>query len=67
MDKLPDGTPYLLTARQRKANGKVGELSNENRVKMIGNAVSAPVATMLGYAVVDVLAGDSIDLQTIAA
>jgi DNA (cytosine-5)-methyltransferase 1 len=62
MHELPDGSPYLLTARQRKANGKIGELSNENRVRMIGNAVSAPVATMLGYAVVDVLAGDSLQL-----
>jgi hypothetical protein len=29
---------------------------------MIGNAVSAPVATMLGYAVVDTLAGESLKL-----
>jgi DNA (cytosine-5)-methyltransferase 1 len=62
MHELPDGSPYLLTARQRRANGKMGELSNENRVRMIGNAVSAPVATMLGYAAVDVLAGDSLQL-----
>jgi DNA (cytosine-5)-methyltransferase 1 len=62
MHELPDGSPYLLTARQRKASGKMAELSNENRVRMIGNAVSAPVATMLGYAVVKVLAGDSLSL-----
>lgn len=29
---------------------------------MIGNAVSAPVATILGYAVVEILAGDSLKL-----
>jgi hypothetical protein len=32
------------------------ELSNENRVKLIGNMVSSPVATMWGSAVVEVLA-----------
>jgi hypothetical protein len=31
------------------------ELSNELRTKMIGNAVSSRVATMLGAAVADVL------------
>lgn len=30
-------------------------LSNELRTKMIGNAVSSPVATMLAAAIVDVL------------
>lgn len=38
-------------------DGKIVELSNEQRVKMIGNAVSSPVATMLGGAVVDAIAG----------
>lgn len=65
MHELPDGSPYLLTARQRKANGRFGELSNENRVRMIGNAVSAPVATMLGHALVKILAGDSLTLNPI--
>lgn len=52
-----DGTPYRLSARRRdKRTGKFKELSNEQRVKMIGMAVSSPVATMLGHAVVDVLA-----------
>lgn len=51
-----DGSPYRLTAR-RKVRGKMCELSNEQRVKMIGMAVSSPVATMLGYAVVETLRG----------
>jgi DNA (cytosine-5)-methyltransferase 1 len=44
--------PYELTARRRDRRGKMKELSNEQRVKMIGNAVSSPVATMLGMTVV---------------
>jgi len=55
MDKLPGGGDYLLTARRRDSRGRVRELSSELRVKMIGNAVSAPVATMLGWAAVTVL------------
>jgi DNA (cytosine-5)-methyltransferase 1 len=55
MHTLPDGEPYRLTARRRNQRGKVVELSNELRVKMIGNAVSSPVATMLGHAVVEAL------------
>ena len=51
MHLRPDGTPYELTAKRKNARGKFVELSNELRVKMIGNAVSAPVATMLGHAV----------------
>jgi DNA (cytosine-5)-methyltransferase 1 len=52
----PDGRPYLLTARRRdKRTGKMRDLSNEKCTKMIGNAVSSPVATALGHAVVDVL------------
>lgn len=47
-----DGRPYQLTARTRDARGRYRELSNEKRVKMIGNMVSAPVATMLGTALV---------------
>jgi hypothetical protein len=35
-------------AAPRQARPELVELSNELRVKMIGNAVSAPVATMLG-------------------
>lgn len=56
MHTLPDGDPYLLTARRRNKRGKFVELSNELRVKMIGNAVSAPVATMIGHAIVEALA-----------
>ena len=55
MDRHPDGTPYELTARRRNKRGRMVELSNELRTKMIGNAVSSPVATMLAAAVVDVL------------
>jgi site-specific DNA-cytosine methylase len=58
MHEHQDGRPYQLTARRRdERTGKVKELSNEQRVKMIGNAVSSPVATMLGTAVAEVLAG----------
>jgi DNA (cytosine-5)-methyltransferase 1 len=56
MHVLPDGSDYLLTARRRDHRGRMRELSNELRVKMIGNAVSSPVATMLGRAVVEALA-----------
>jgi site-specific DNA-cytosine methylase len=49
-------TAYPLTARRRDKRGKMVELSNELRVKMIGNAVSSPVATMLGHAIVEALA-----------
>lgn len=55
MHTLPDGSDYLLTARRRDKRGRVRELSNELRVKMIGNAVSSPVATMLGWAITDAL------------
>lgn len=52
-----DGRPYELTAKRRDARtGKMKELSNEQRVKMIGNMVSSPVATMLGAAIVESLA-----------
>lgn len=51
----PDGSPYRLEARRKNKRGKYVELSNELRVKMIGNAVSSPVATMLGAAVVESL------------
>lgn len=55
MDRHPDGAPYELTARRRNKRGRMVELSNELRTKMIGNAVSSPVATMLATAVADVL------------
>ena len=55
MHRMPDGSPYQLTAKRRNKRGQFVELSNELRVKMIGNAVSSPVATMLGHAVVDSL------------
>lgn len=54
-----DGRPYELNARRRDHRGRVRELSNEHRVKMIGNAVSSPVAAMLGAALVDVLVSES--------
>jgi len=52
MHQMPDGSPYRLEAKRRNKRGQFVELSNELRVKMIGNAVSSPVATMLGQAVV---------------
>jgi DNA (cytosine-5)-methyltransferase 1 len=55
MHTLPGGAPYRLTARRRGRNGQMRELSNELRVKMIGNAVSSPVATMLGNALMEIL------------
>jgi DNA (cytosine-5)-methyltransferase 1 len=55
MHVMPDGTPYRLEARRRNKRGKFVELSNELRVRMIGNAVSSPVATMLGNALVETL------------
>ena len=51
MHRLPDGSPYRLEAKRKNKRGQFVDLSNELRVKMIGNAVSAPVATMLGQAV----------------
>jgi DNA (cytosine-5)-methyltransferase 1 len=51
MHRMPDGTPYQLTAKRKNKRGQFVELSNELRTKMIGNAVSAPVAAMLGRAV----------------
>jgi DNA (cytosine-5)-methyltransferase 1 len=56
MELLPDGQPYLLTARRRNTRGKFVELSDELRVKMIGNAVSSHVATAIGAAVAEALA-----------
>lgn len=49
------GLPYELTARRRNKRGQIVELSNELRTKMIGNAVSTPVAAMLGHAVMEAL------------
>lgn len=51
MHRLPGGGDYLLTARRPDGRGRWRELSSELRVRMIGNAVSSPVATMLGWAV----------------
>ena len=56
MHIMPDGSPYRLEAKRKNKRGKFVELSNELRVKMIGNAVSAPVATMLGAALAESLA-----------
>jgi DNA (cytosine-5)-methyltransferase 1 len=55
MHRLPGGGDYLLTARRRDSRGRTRELSSELRVKMIGNAVSSPVATMLGWAAFAIL------------
>ena len=55
MHMMPDGSPYRLEARRKNKRGQMVELSNELRVKMIGNAVSSPVATMLGAAVAESL------------
>lgn len=55
MHAHPDGSSYQLTARRRNKRGEFVELSNELKTKMIGNAVSCPVATMLGFAVTMVL------------
>jgi hypothetical protein len=57
MSTLPDGTAYRLTARRRDHRGKMRELSDELRVKMVGNAVSSYVAAMIGGAVAQVLLG----------
>jgi site-specific DNA-cytosine methylase len=42
----PDGRPYLLTARVRTNRGTYREMSNEQRVMLVGNAVSSPVAAV---------------------
>jgi DNA (cytosine-5)-methyltransferase 1 len=55
MDRHPDGSPYLLSARRRNGRGRMVELSNELRTQMIGNAVSSAVAALLGGAVVEIL------------
>lgn len=55
MHQHGDGRPYELTARRRDKRGRMRELSNEQRVKMIGNAVSSPVAAMLGSAIAEIL------------
>jgi DNA (cytosine-5)-methyltransferase 1 len=55
MHQHGDGRAYELTARRRDKRGRLVELSNALRTKMIGNAVSTPVATMLGHAVMEVL------------
>jgi len=56
MHEHSDGRPYELTARRKDKRGNMRELSNEQRVKMIGNAVSSPVAAMLAHALSDTLA-----------
>lgn len=55
MHRLPGGGDYLLTARRPDGRGRWRELSAELRVRMIGNAVSSPVATMLGWAAFAIL------------
>lgn len=47
MHALPDGSPYLLDVRVRRANGKYTDISKQDKVRMIGNAVSSPVAELL--------------------
>jgi len=56
MHEHADGRPYRLDAKTRNHRGQMREISNENRVKMIGNAVSSPVAAMLGAALIPTLA-----------
>lgn len=56
MHQHTDGRPYELTAKRKDKRGRMRELSNEQRVKMIGNAVSSPVAAMLAEAIADTLA-----------
>lgn len=51
-----DGSPYLLEARVKTKRGTYKDLTNEQMVKMIGNAVSSPVATLIGYSVAEALA-----------
>jgi DNA (cytosine-5)-methyltransferase 1 len=51
-----DGQPYQLTARVRTKRGTYKELSNEQRVRLIGNAVSSPVATIIGHSIARALA-----------
>lgn len=55
MHRMPNGEPYRLEAKRRNKRGQFVDLSNELRTKMIGNAVSSPVATMLGSAVAEAL------------
>lgn len=50
-----DGRPYGLDARRLDHRGRMRDLSNEERVKMIGNMVSSPVAALYAQAVGDVL------------
>lgn len=50
-----DGTPYLLEAQRKNARGKYVGLSDELRVRYIGNAVSSTVAAMVGGAVAEAL------------
>ena len=56
MHAMPDGTPYSLDARVRTARGTYRDISDQDRVKMIGNAVSSPVAAMIGHAIARALA-----------
>jgi DNA (cytosine-5)-methyltransferase 1 len=55
MHRMPNGEPYQLEAKRRNKRGQMVDLSNELRTKMIGNAVSSPVATLLGSAVAEAL------------
>ena len=55
MHVLPDGSAYRLRARRRDKRGRMRELSDELRVRMIGNAVSSLVAMMLGAPIAEAL------------
>ena len=55
MHEMPDGSPYLLSARVRTKRGTYRDLNDEQRVKMIGNAVSSPVAAMIASAIGEAL------------
>jgi DNA (cytosine-5)-methyltransferase 1 len=57
MHEHPDGRPYLLEARVRTKRGKYKDISDEQRVKLVGNAVSSPVAAVFCHAIAQAAAG----------
>lgn len=59
MHRRYDGQPYLLTARVPAGKGRFKELTDEQRVGFIGNAVASPCAEAIVVAVGDALAASS--------
>lgn len=51
MHVMPDGTPYKLEARVKTVRGRYRDASNQDKVKMVGNAVSSPVAAAIGHSI----------------